>query len=205
MGFIDLLDIDNYVRHHKVNNSNKLYEIESWISRNDGTKRFIQKKFFDIRESSNKVINYLIIKDLTDRKNAEIELRENQEKFRLISELTTDCSYSFIITNDSKFVFEWGSGSYKDLFGVPLIDKETDNLWHAKIYEEDRAKLNLRMTNLLQGRKDVTEYRVYDKVGNLRWLRDYGVPVYDQFENRALKIIGAAADITEQKEAKKNY
>ncbi len=200
-GFIDLLDIESYVKHHKVSEDDKLYEIESRFTKNDGSGMYLQKKLFDIRSLNSKVLNCLIVKDITERKKAEVDLRDNQEKFRLISELTTDCSYSFVVTNDNKFVFEWCSGSYKDLFGIPIRNKETDNLWHARIYEDDKPKISMRMSNLLQGRKDISEYRVYDKAGNIRWIRDYGVPVYDQFENRAVKIIGAAADITEQKEA----
>jgi PAS domain S-box-containing protein len=200
-GFIDLLDIESYVTHYKESDIDKLYEIESWVTKENGERKYIHKQLFDFRNNENKIINCLIVKDITDKKKAEIDLRDNQEKFRLISELTTDCSYSFIITIDSKFEFEWCSGSYKDLFGIPIKSKEMDNLWHAKIFEDDKLKLSMRMNNLLQGRKDISEYRVYDKAGNIRWIRDYGVPVFDQFENRAIKIIGAAADITEQKEA----
>ncbi len=196
-GVIDLLDVDNFVKFHK-RKDNKLYEMESWIQRNGNEKRYIRKKFFDYR-SEQTALNFLIINDITEQKIAEIKLKDTQERFRLISELTTDCSYSFLMDIDFNLYFEWCSGSYKDLFGIPNELTKFKTMWDNNICADFVPALEMRMQNLRMGRKDITEYQVKDKNGNLRWIRDYAVPVFDNYENRVIRIIGAASDISEQK------
>jgi signal transduction histidine kinase len=87
------------------------------------------------------------------------------------------------------------------MFGAPFIGEEFNTLWESNIYESDTESLARRMDALFSGKKDISEYRIYDKSGAMRWIRDYAVPIYDNIEKRVVRIVGAASDISEQKEA----
>ena len=43
------------------------------------------------------------------------------------------------------------------------------------------------------------EYRIVTKNGDLRWMRDYARPVWDNVKGRLCYIYGAVQDITERK------
>ncbi len=44
-------------------------------------------------------------------------------------------------------------------------------------------------------------YRIIDKAGNIRWMRDCATPIWNKKENRLKQIYGAVQEFTEQKEA----
>lgn len=198
-GVIDLLDVENFVKFHKKTD-NKLYEMENWVTINNKDKKCLRKKFYDYR-STEESLNYLIVNDITELKQQELRLRESQERFRLITELTTDCSYSFAVDADSNLYYEWSTASHRELFGEFSSTKKYRSMWDNNICPEFKSLLEMRISNLLMGRKDVSEYKVMDKKGKSRWIRDYAIPVFDNYENRVIRIIGAASDITEAKAA----
>lgn len=198
-GVIDLLDVENFVKFHKKSD-NKLYEMENWVTINNKDKKCLRKKFYDYR-SPDKSLNYLIVNDITELKQQEIRMRESQERFRLITELTTDCSYSFAVDAAQNLYFEWSTASHREMFGEFSSSKKHRTMWDNNICTEFKSLLEMRISNLLMGRKDVSEYKIKDRKGNIRWIRDYAIPVFDNYENRVIRIIGAAADITETKAA----
>jgi two-component sensor histidine kinase len=54
---------------------------------------------------------------------------------------------------------------------------------------------------LLSNEKILNIYRVYDKSGNIKWLRNYLKPEWSDSENRVTGFYSAIQDITKQKEA----
>jgi PAS domain S-box-containing protein len=47
----------------------------------------------------------------------------------------------------------------------------------------------------------VSDFRIITKSGQVRWIRDYGRPVWDERQARVVRIIGAVQDITERRRA----
>ena len=56
----------------------------------------------------------------------------------------------------------------------------------------------------MAGRSDVSEYRIITKSGEVRWLRDYARPEWDDAQARVVRILAAATDITERKRAEES-
>jgi GAF domain-containing protein len=54
---------------------------------------------------------------------------------------------------------------------------------------------------LLDGDADVSQYRIVAKDGETRWMLDYARPVWDEAEDRVVRVYGAAQDITERMRA----
>jgi len=58
-----------------------------------------------------------------------------------------------------------------------------------------------RGKRLLDNQSDVSEFRIVTQSGDIRWIRDHGLPLQDEEERRVIRIIGAARDITKRKRA----
>ncbi|HBW92402.1 MAG TPA: hypothetical protein DEG17_26930, partial [Cyanobacteria bacterium UBA11149] len=71
--------------------------------------------------------------------------------------------------------------------------------WESLIHPDDMAIFSDRIQTLLYWHSDISEYRIFNKQREIRWLRDYSQPVQCEDEERVLLIYGAAQDITERK------
>jgi PAS domain S-box-containing protein len=80
----------------------------------------------------------------------------------------------------------------------------TSGRWLERVHPEDRKRLRDETVRYFRG--DVPsfacEYRVLDKSGRWRWVSDRATAIRDR-RGRALRLIGAISDITEQVEMKR--
>ena len=73
--------------------------------------------------------------------------------------------------------------------------------WESLIYPEDISIPLRQLKSLHLNQSTTVEYRIIDKAGNMRWMKDFAKPIWDEEENRLIKIYGAVQDFTRQKEA----
>ncbi len=138
--------------------------------------------------------------DITDRKLLEQELRENEENFRIVSELTTDYAYTLRVDEKGTLHLEWASHRFTRDTGHKLPKKVQEPYESRVVHPEDVSVFEKRVQNMLDNREDISEYRIVTKSGEVLWLRDYGRPIWDENQDRVTRIIGAAKDITEEKQ-----
>jgi len=128
------------------------------------------------------------------------ELLRNQERYRIISELTSDFAYVFRVEPDNTLEIEWISKAFSRITGYDPSILETSagrqNLFHS----DDFAFWTRRLERVLRGDTITDEYRMVAKNGQVRWLYDSTQPVRDE-KGQVVKLIGAAKDITERKQA----
>ncbi len=140
-----------------------------------------------------------IARDVTDRMRLEEELKESEFKFRMISKLITDYAYSFLVDEKLNMKGEWVSESFTKVFGWTIEEVQQMGGWQKCFYEEDLPQVIQHSQKVLSGEPDVIECRMVTRTGELRWIRDFAVPVYDNHSRRVKKIFGVAEDITERK------
>ncbi len=139
--------------------------------------------------------------DVTEQKQAETALRESEERFRLVSELTSDYSFAYRVNADYSLENEWVTGALERISGYTAAELREKGGWDVLIHPEDRAVPLRQFKSLLQSKPNVVEYRIITKNGGIRWMRDYARPQWDEAEQRVVRIFGAVQDITAQKEA----
>ena len=127
-------------------------------------------------------------------------LRQSEERYRRVSELISDYAYSFTVEADSSLTLEWVT---REAFQrITLYDPEESEAlgsWQHLLHPDDGPIAVARFQHLLRGEPDVSEFRIIRKDGDVRWLRDAGYPEWDVSQQRVVRIVGAAQDITERK------
>lgn len=137
--------------------------------------------------------------ELAERVWAEERLRESEARYRTVSELTSDFAYAFRVESDGTLVPEWVTEAFTRITGFTPEERLAHGGWESLTHPQDRYIAFQHMQVHLCGQPDVAEFRIITQSGEVRWLRDYGRPVWDEAQSRVVRIYGAAQDITERK------
>jgi PAS domain S-box-containing protein len=117
----------------------------------------------------------------------------------VVAELTADYAYSVRVEADGTWHLDWVTDAFSRLFGLSTDEALAEGSWDSLVHPDDTAILLSRKGALLSGQPDTSEDRLRTRNGEVRWVRDYGRPVWDDGQNRVIRIIEAGQDITERK------
>ena len=134
------------------------------------------------------------------RKNMEAKLRASEARYRAVSELSSDFAYCFEVQPDGTVQCEWITDAFHRISGHDIDALRQAGDWREIIVPEDRDLYDQRLDSLLSGMPDVRVYRIRTQTGENRWIRDSARAEWHPEERRVHRIIGAAQDITAQKE-----
>lgn len=140
----------------------------------------------------------VLIRDITERKTAEENINRSQERYRAISELTSDFAYSLAVSPDGEVTLEWITEAFKRLTGFSPDDISIPDGLKNVIHPEDYDVFIQSLKTPVSGKTDISEYRVIDTKGNYHYLLDKAKPVFDE-KGKIVRIYGAAQDITDRK------
>ncbi len=136
------------------------------------------------------------IRDITESKNIRMALEKSEESHRIISDMISD--FVYVIENplgDSPS-YNWINKGLIYVYGYSREEVTSYEGFLAIVYPEDREKLAANLKNLQAGKETITEYRLIDKIGGMRWVRDYTKPVFNATSKKVERLYGALQDIT---------
>jgi len=136
-----------------------------------------------------------------EQKRVQRELRQSEERYRLVSEASSDYFYSLKVRPEGEWFLEWiTEPAFTRITGFDA--HEINRLGVSSILlADDAAIIAQHQQALLAGRADSIDVRIETKDGCLKWLRVHETPVFaPDNPARVERIYGAAKDITERKE-----
>ncbi|HBB31805.1 MAG TPA: hybrid sensor histidine kinase/response regulator [Cyanobacteria bacterium UBA8803] len=135
--------------------------------------------------------------DITDRKQAEEELRRANERFQLAAAAVNCLIYDWDI---EKNTVERTEG-LTQILGYSLAESEpTRDWWLALIHPDDLQTLQEQTASTLAtGDRCVTEYRVRHKDNQYRYVQDHALLIRDA-QGRLVRVVGSTIDITERQQ-----
>ncbi len=170
---------------------------ETWHRRKDG-RTFPVEVGSQGAEVGGERLLMSIIRDITERRQAEEALRESEERRRLAQEATRSGTWEWDLATNANYWSEelWG------LYGLePHSCTPSYDAWLQTIVPEDRPRAVEIVTRAAQEGTDLSvEWRVRDADGTERWLLSRGRPVFEG-GGRPRRYLGLVIDITDRKRA----
>lgn len=133
-------------------------------------------------------------KDITERKQSEQKILENQNSLNKAQELGKIGSWKLDMEN-RKFI--WSDENYR-IFGISTDEPTSYQLFADRIHPDDKEMFNDKRDKAMKGAPyDITHRIVVD--GKIKWVREKADFTFDTF-GRPLSALGYTHDITQQKE-----
>jgi len=132
----------------------------------------------------------VIFDDITERKNAELKLKESEKKYRHLIETS---SMGIIEVEMEKRKVSYVNPKFMEIIGYTIDDLKDEKIMHKIIHSDDIKNL-FKTSN-----EKKLEFRIHDQQGNLKWLFGSRVNKYnDKGELENIRIW--VDDITEKKD-----
>ncbi len=139
--------------------------------------------------------------DITERKQAEIDLKDSKERFELAMNATKDGLYDWdLVTNEIYY-----SPSWKNMLGYKEDELPNDfSIWEKLIEPEDAKKSWKMQQEVINKERDrfELEFRMKHKDGHWVDILSRAEAVFDD-KDIAIRIVGTHVDISERKHEEK--
>jgi PAS domain S-box-containing protein len=135
------------------------------------------------------------VRDITSRQEAEAELRQTEQRYRLAVRATNDAIWDWDLLIDRVL---WNEALTQAHGHLPETVDPTGAWWIAHIHPEDRARVSDAIHAVIDGTQSTwtDRYRFLRADGGYATIIDRGFVIRDD-DGRAIRMIGAMLDVTE--------
>lgn len=124
-------------------------------------------------------------------------LRRSEERYRLVSEVSSDYVYSLRVGTGGELECEWITDPFTRVTGFTPGEINLRG-WKSLYHSGDFNVVGQHYETLLRGEADSVEARIVTKAQRVRWIRIHDRPMGET--GAVERIYGAAQDITVQKQ-----
>lgn len=141
-------------------------------------------------------MGHLLAEDLRGSLRA---ARRSEERYRLISEVTSDYTFSSVVEADGSVRQDWVAGAFETMTGYTFDEYVARGGWRAALHPDDAERDDQALEQLRRNQAVAVDLRTYTRSGQLRSVRVYARPVWDEARQRLAGIYGAVQDVTDRK------
>jgi PAS domain S-box-containing protein len=178
---------------------------DRWMMRKDGRRFWASGLTTVLRSGSGALIGYTkVMRDLTDRRRAEEELRKSEANLAAAQRLAQIGSWELELRDLYEMTdnpLRWSEEVYR-IFGYePGEIQPSNDAFFEAVHPDDRQQIHDAMRLAIDNRTDYSiEHRIRWPDGTERIVHERAEVVCDQ-TGRPLRMLGTLQDITERKEA----
>lgn len=189
----DILDFEKKVRGI-ITHGGK-YVGEFLQKRKDGSTFMAEMKAQPMFDEEGKIVAYIgIQRDITERKQYELQLLEQEKQFRNLA----NSGLALIWTSDTNKLCNYFNEPWLNFTGRTM-EQELGNGWLEGVHPDDMARcMDIYCTAFDKRVPFDMEYRMKHHTGEYKWIRDLGSPIYNS-TGSFVGYIGHCFDMTERK------
>jgi PAS domain S-box-containing protein len=188
--------VDNPIR--KVLQAGEIVGLanHTFLVSKSGQETAIDDSSAPIRNSRNEIVGVvLVFRDVTERKKAEAELQESEQRFRTMA----DAAPVLIWTSGVDRHFDYVNQPWLDFTGGAL-DQELGEGWSEGVHPEDLDRcLDVYATSFDSRMPFSTEYRLRRHDSQYRWFLNKGVPRFAP-DGEFAGYIGCSVDVHDRRQ-----
>jgi PAS domain S-box-containing protein/putative nucleotidyltransferase with HDIG domain len=136
---------------------------------------------------------------------AEKALRESEERYRIVTDLTSDAAYALQVVSHDQVILEWGGETIQRLLGYQFDQFKHLSDLLAVIHPDDRFVMERGRAQIFAGEPVSVELRILHSDCSMRWIRAHFYPMLDTQTGQLSRLYGAVQDITIEKSAQEAY
>lgn len=174
------------------------YEIEYRVRSTQGDYRWTWARGVPVLEANGSIREWVGINmDITDRKLADVRIRESELRYRLIGEVANDAIWDWdLLTNE----VNWNEGVQRRFGYTQEQIGASADWWSDRIHTDDRARILESIHHAIDAAQPrwSDEYRFRCSDGDYAYVLDRGRIIVND-SDQAVRMIGSMLDITEQR------
>lgn len=132
-----------------------------------------------------------------ERRQGEEALRFSEERYRLLTSITSDFVYSCQRCGRDNFKVKWMAGAVATITGYSIDEFHEMVCWKNIVHPADSERFIRLHNDLAPGEKDTLKFRIITKSGDVRWLQVCCYCEQGADGEQAL-LYGGAQDVTER-------
>jgi len=160
---------------------------------NKAEKKWVQSVLYPVTDESGTVQSVILMhENITRQKEAEEELKRNENHFRQIIETAEEGIWSF----DAQFVTRFVNKKMAEILGYSTVEMTKKPLLNFVVLQEKDVNIE-KLRNLKKGKNQVFEESFRHKTGKTRWMRVSAIPLTDN-TGTFTGAIARVTDITDE-------
>lgn len=175
---------------------------EGWRTKKDGSQYWAEMLLSPLYDEQKNLFGYsCVLRDVSEKKKLEIELRQSEERFRLMVEGVKE--YAIFMLDTGGHIVSWNEGAkrIKGWSANEIIGKHFSTFYTAEDLEDKKPERELRIA-IATGKYEEEGWRVR-KDGSLFWANVVITALFNE-QNKHIGFSKVTRDLTERKENEEN-